>query len=115
MTTEILSPSAGQRQLKTIHATATLAHQPVLLASGKIAIPVESSDAGVENLFDFEVECLSCTKAAGQAWAGGADIYWNDTAKNFTTVTSGNTKAGYAVLDAASADITGQIYLTPSA
>ena len=37
-------------------------------------------------------------KAGSQAWTVGATVYWDNTAKNFTTTSSGNTKAGVAVL-----------------
>ena len=36
------------------------------------------------------------TKAASQAWTQGALVYWDDTNKNFTTTSSGNTLAGFA-------------------
>lgn len=39
----------------------------------------------------------SYAKADSQAWTEGAAVYWDDTAKNFTTTSSGNTKAGVAV------------------
>lgn len=36
------------------------------------------------------------TKAASQAWTQGALVYWDDTNKNFTTTSAGNTLAGFA-------------------
>jgi predicted RecA/RadA family phage recombinase len=55
------------------------------------------------------------TKAAGAAWAEGAIIYWDDTAKNFTTTATSNTKVGVAVLPAAaSADVIGRVRLNGS-
>lgn len=50
-------------------------------------------------------------KAGSQAWSQGDKIYWDDTAKNFTTTSSGNTFAGYAFVAAQSADTTGQVKL----
>jgi len=39
------------------------------------------------------------TKAASQAWAEGAAVYWDNTAKNFTTTAAvGNYRAGIAVV-----------------
>ena len=40
---------------------------------------------------------IEYAKAASQPWTEGAAVYWDDTAKNFTTTSSGNTKAGVAV------------------
>lgn len=37
-------------------------------------------------------------KAASQAWTEGAAVYWDDTNKVYTTTSSGNTKAGVAVV-----------------
>jgi predicted RecA/RadA family phage recombinase len=53
-------------------------------------------------------------KATGAAWSQGDTLYWDDTAKNFTKTSSGNTKAGYAALAAASGDAIGSIRLVPS-
>ncbi len=114
MTTEILSPSTGQRQLKTAHANATVAHAPVVLAAGLVAVPVASANAAVVNTFDYEIECMEADKAAGQAWAGGAKVYWDDSAKEFTTTSTANTLAGRIVRDADSADTRGQVSLTPA-
>jgi len=50
-------------------------------------------------------------KATSQAWTQGAIIYWDDTAKNFTTTSSGNTAAGYVFEPAGSSDTTGIVKL----
>jgi predicted RecA/RadA family phage recombinase len=50
-------------------------------------------------------------KATGQAWTEGAKLYWDDTAKKFTTTSTSNTLAGVAVAAAASADATGYVRL----
>ncbi len=41
---------------------------------------------------------ISFTKLGSQAWAEGAIVYWDDGAKKFTTVASGNIQAGTAVV-----------------
>ncbi len=51
-------------------------------------------------------------KATGTAWTAGQILYWDNTAKNVTTVSSGNTKIGYAVAAALSADTVGTVILT---
>lgn len=50
-------------------------------------------------------------KATGQAWTEGAKVYWDNTAKNFTTTSTSNTLAGVAVAAAASGDTTGSVRL----
>lgn len=50
-------------------------------------------------------------KATGQAWAEGAKVYWDNTAKNFTTTSSANTLAGVAAAAALTGDTTGSVRL----
>lgn len=50
-------------------------------------------------------------KVSAQAWTVGADIYWDDTAKLFTTVTTSNTLAGVAVAAAGNPTATGRLRL----
>jgi predicted RecA/RadA family phage recombinase len=50
-------------------------------------------------------------KATGQTWAEGAKLYWDNTAKNFTTTSTSNTLAGVAVAAALSGDTTGSVRL----
>jgi predicted RecA/RadA family phage recombinase len=52
--------------------------------------------------------------ATGQAWIEGAKLYWDDTAKNFTTTVGSNTKAGIAAVAKLSATAIGQIRLIPT-
>jgi predicted RecA/RadA family phage recombinase len=49
-------------------------------------------------------------KAAG-AWTFGAILYWDDTAKAFTTTATNNMRVGYAAADAASGDTVGSVVL----
>ena len=50
-------------------------------------------------------------KISAQAWAVGAKVYWNDTAKECTTVASGNKLVGAAVNAAADPSDTGMVVL----
>lgn len=50
-------------------------------------------------------------KTEAQAWAVGAAIYWDNTAKVATTATSGNTLIGKAVVAAANPSATGTLRL----
>lgn len=50
-------------------------------------------------------------KLNAQAWAQGVKVYWNNTAKECTTVASGNTHIGYAAAAAADPSPTGIVVL----
>jgi predicted RecA/RadA family phage recombinase len=54
---------------------------------------------------------VSYAKVSAQAWTEGAKVYWDNTAKNFTTTSSGNTLAGVAVAVAANPSATGLVRL----
>jgi predicted RecA/RadA family phage recombinase len=53
------------------------------------------------------------TKADSQAWTVGANVYWDDTGKNFTTTATSNNYAGVAVeaVAATAGLVTGKILL----
>lgn len=51
--------------------------------------------SGVDAAFVTE-GVFDLPKAASQAWTIGAKIYWDNTAKNLTTTSSGNTLVGVA-------------------
>jgi predicted RecA/RadA family phage recombinase len=50
-------------------------------------------------------------KLSAQAWTEGQQVNWDDTNKRFTTVTTGNFKAGYAYRAAANPTATGLVFL----
>lgn len=50
--------------------------------------------------------------AAGSGGAQGANVYWDNAAKNFTAVATGNTLAGYFARAAADADTSCEVKLT---
>lgn len=57
------------------------------------------------------VGVFDLAKASGEAWAVGAKVYWDDTAKNTTTVDVGNTLVGAAIQVAGSASTVGRVRL----
>lgn len=67
-------------------------------ASGKVV--------NVKTLGVFEVP-----KTSAQAWSQGADIYWDNTAKVFTTTASGNALVAKAMLAAANPSGIGTVRL----
>ena len=59
----------------------------VAVGDAAIGEPVETALVGVYDL----------KKVASQAWSVGAKVYWDDTAKESTTVATANTLVGVAV------------------
>jgi predicted RecA/RadA family phage recombinase len=59
---------------------------------------------------------VEIAKAASQAWTVGAKVYWDNTAKRATTVASGNTLIGVAVLavGAGAEEVVGRVRLNGS-
>jgi predicted RecA/RadA family phage recombinase len=51
-------------------------------------------------------------KLSAQAWTEGQQVNWDDTNKRFTTVTTGNFKAGVAAAAAANPTATGKVVLS---
>ncbi len=63
---------------------------------------------------DLEIDVVGVfdiTKADPITFAFGAAVYWDDTNKNVTSISSGNTKIGVAVAAAASGDATARVRL----
>jgi predicted RecA/RadA family phage recombinase len=58
----------------------------------------------IEGVFDV-------AKVSAQAWTEGQQINWDDTAKLFTSVTTGNFRAGTAVRVEANPTATGRVRL----
>lgn len=54
---------------------------------------------------------ITHAKLSAQAWTEGQQVNWDDTNKRFTTVTTGNYKAGTAVAVAANPTATGIVLL----
>jgi len=50
-------------------------------------------------------------KVSAQAWTEGVKIYWDDSAKNFTTTVGANTLCGVAAAAAANPSATGDVRL----
>ena len=53
-------------------------------------------------------------KKTGEAWTIGAKVYWDDSAKNFTTTATSNTCAAWAYQAQASGDTVGRLKLKVS-
>lgn len=87
--------------------------------AAKIGDIIAIATADIANAKDGEWKTTGVfthAKAASQAWTQGQKVYWDDTAKVFTTTASGNTLAGVAVLAVAggAGDTTGTVRLNGS-
>lgn len=91
------------------HSSETVA-DTVYLLGGRVMYAVNTAAADVKNIFVVRGH-VEYAKTAGEAWVGGATLYWDDTAKSFTTTSTDNTKAGFAMEAADSAATTGQVFL----
>src|SRR5262245_6253865 len=76
-----------------------------------VATSAATSGASVEGLTRGVVEVAN---VSAQAWTVGAAIYWDDSAKLFTTTSTSNTLAGAATAAAANPTSTGKVRLNGS-
>ena len=74
-----------------------------------VAEGAAASGAQVNLVLDGVVDLA---KLAGTAWTVGAKVYWDDTAKNCTLVSSTNKLVGVAAAAAQSADVAGRVLLS---
>lgn len=100
---ELRSPSNQIRQAAFAATAATVAKTP-FVQGGKVFIAVNDADAAAKSNHVYDSEVSGADKATGEAWAVGAAIYWDDTAKKFTTTATDNTLCGYALETALAAD-----------
>lgn len=96
----------------TVPAPAALASGAGALVGTMFGVAQHAADNGavvalaISGVFDLP-------KAASQAWTVGAAIYWDNTAKACTTVSSGNTKIGVAIaaVGSGAGETTGRVRL----
>jgi predicted RecA/RadA family phage recombinase len=104
------------------HGETVVVPAPYALSSGQGALVgtmfgVATADA----VITADVALKTCgvfdlTKIGSQAWTVGAAVYWDDTNKRCTTVLTGNTKIGVAVVavDNQAGSTTGRVRLNGS-
>lgn len=100
---EIVSPSELVKSIGFAHTVATVSKVPIVIGT-RAFIPMNTAAADAHNAFVYESELLNAPKAAAQAWAVGAALFWDATAENFTTTATANTAIGYALQPALAAD-----------
>ena len=79
---------------------------------GELLVVAEHTAATGEKFTGLRVGVVEHAKLSAQAWTEGQQVNWDDTNKRFTTVTTGNFKAGIAVAVAANPSATGKVLLT---
>jgi len=98
--------------IKLAH-TAAVTKGDTILASGRVLVALSTALINADAVYAIEA-MIEAPKAVG-AIAAGATVYWDNTAKNFTATVGTNTKAGYALEAALSADTVVQMKLTNDA
>ena len=90
---------------------------PYALTSGQVAqvssiIGVAQGAAAISaDVVLVRTGVFTLTKATGQAWALGATLYWDNVARNVTTVLTGNKMIGAVFAAALAGDTVGQVLL----
>jgi predicted RecA/RadA family phage recombinase len=95
----------------TAPAGGVVSGAPYLIGAGIFGVAVHSAAEGEAFELRRRGVFSGMPKASGAAWAEGAVLYWDNTAKNFTTTVGSNTRVGAAVAAAASGDATGTVLL----
>lgn len=78
---------------------------------GDVLVVATITAAAGEKFTGIRVGVVEHAKLSAQAWAEGDAVNWDNTNKRFTTVTTGNFKAGVAVAAAANPSSTGKVLL----
>lgn len=102
--------SPGRVMTYTAPSGGVIAGTPLLIGA-VLVVPRTTVAQGLP--FDADAEGVHklMPKATGQVWAEGALLYWDNTARNFTTTATANTRVGSAGAAAASGDTTGTVRL----
>jgi predicted RecA/RadA family phage recombinase len=101
----------GEMMTFTAPAGGVTVDVPVLIG-GLLVIPAVTVAQGLQFQGATCGVFISMPKAAGSAWAEGQNLYWDDTAKNFTTAQSATARrAAWAAAPALSTDLAGSIKL----
>ena len=78
---------------------------------GSVVVVALVTAAATEKFSALLTGVADLTKVSAQAWTEGVKVYWDDTAKNFTTTAGANTLAGVAAAAAANPSAKGKVRL----
>lgn len=95
----------------TAPAGGVVSGTPYLIGAALFGVAAHSADAGAAFELRRRGVFNSMPKTTGEAWAEGAALYWDNTAKKFTTTVGTNTLVGAAVVAALAADTIGTVIL----
>lgn len=113
MAVKVRSSLESLVQLKVAHSAATTVDTVYLLNGSRVGLAMNTALISTVNI--FVVGGLIEYKAeTGVAWTAGDALYWDDTNKQFTKTSSGNTKCAIAYEDKASAAALGSVRLIPT-
>ncbi len=94
----------------TVAAPYAVASGACALVGSLFGVAATTADVGVEVEL-VTVGVFDLAKTSAEAWTVGAKVYWDDTAKECTTVATDNTLVGVALLTAANSSTTGRVRL----
>jgi predicted RecA/RadA family phage recombinase len=94
----------------TFTAGATITAGTGVKVGDVLVIPTVSVASGAQ-FTAIRMGMVEHAKLSAQAWTEGQQVNWDDTNKRFTTVTTGNFKAGVAGAAAANPSATGLVIL----
>ena len=78
---------------------------------GDLLVIAQSTEVAGAKFIGLRIGVVEHAKLNAQAWTEGAQVNWDDTNKRFTTVTTGNFRAGVAARAAANPSTTGHVVL----
>lgn len=83
---------------------------------GRLLVIAKTSAAQTVDFDAYVGGRFLVTKAGSQAWTVGANVYWDDTNKNFTTTATSNQYAGVALVAVGSGagETVGDILMNPT-
>jgi predicted RecA/RadA family phage recombinase len=79
---------------------------------GDLLVIATVTAAATEQFVGLRLGVVEHAKVSAQAWTEGQQVNWDNTAKVFTTVTTGNFRAGVAAKAAANPSATGVVVLS---
>lgn len=79
---------------------------------GDVLVIATVTAAATEKFVGLRLGVVEHAKLSAQAWTEGQQVNWDNTNLRFTTVTTGNFKAGVAAAVAANPSATGRVVLS---
>lgn len=81
----------------------------VQVGSALFGVAVDAASSGATNLVIRTEGVFDIAKATTQAYAAGARVFWDNSGKTLTSLTTGNIEAGVVIAAAGTTDTTARI------